>query len=134
MGFFSSPFKSVAKGFTSLFSGDVLKPLARTGAGAVGGFAVGGPVGAAVGAGLGFAGPSITDFFKPPKIPGLPPPPAVPTRANQAAALDAARKKRRLLLLRRRGRRSTILTGPAGVLSDAPLSQPRAGSALTLGG
>ena len=38
----------------------------------------------------------------------------------------AARKKQREAELRRKGRASTIITGGAGVTSDAPLSQPQA--------
>ncbi|HDZ37845.1 MAG TPA: hypothetical protein ENH62_06115 [Marinobacter sp.] len=51
-----------------------------------------------------------------------PAPSAIP--ANQAVA--DARKKQRAEALRRKGRRSTILSGGAGVIGEAPLSQPQA--------
>ena len=57
----------------------------------------------------------------------------LPLRERKPAAVPsvipgdaAARKKQRTEQLRRRGRRSTILSGGAGVIGEAPLSQPQA--------
>lgn len=55
--------------------------------------------------------------------PRVPSPPA-PPKADDPAVV-AARKKQRASDLLRKGRASTILTGGAGVTSDAPLSQPQ---------
>ena len=59
----------------------------------------------------------------------LPPPP--PKRDDPAIA--EARKKLRASELRRKGRRSTIITGGAGVLGEVPLAQPQARGAQVLG-
>ena len=66
----------------------------------------------------------------------LPPPPPPPSRSDPAvqASISGAKKKQRDEDLRRRGRKSTILTGGAGVVGEAPLSQPRATGAILLGG
>ena len=60
----------------------------------------------------------------PPKIPPLPAPPKIPTRDDES--IEAAGKRQRAADLKRKGRASTIITGGAGVTSDAPLSQPQA--------
>lgn len=59
-----------------------------------------------------------------PKIPPLPAPPDQPSRDDPS--IEAARKKEREAAARRKGRASTIITGGAGLTSDAPLSQPQA--------
>ena len=58
------------------------------------------------------------------KVPSLPAPPKQPSRDDPS--IEAARKAQRLADLRRKGRKSTIITGGAGLTSDAPLSQPQA--------
>lgn len=65
-----------------------------------------------------------------PALPRDPPPPVKTTDP----AIAASKKKLRESELRRKGRRSTIVTGGAGVTSDAPLSQPKAGGSILLGG
>ena len=58
-----------------------------------------------------------------PKI-SIPKPPKQPNRDDPS--IEAARKAQRAADLRRKGRKSTIITGGAGLTSDAPLSQPQA--------
>ena len=58
------------------------------------------------------------------KAPVLPPTP--PPVKRDDPAIGAAKSKLRASELRRKGRRSTIISGGAGVTGDAPLSQPRA--------
>ena len=73
------------------------------------------------------AGKSALDplgILSKPKIPALPAPPTQPSRDDPS--IEAARKKQREVELRRKGRASTIITGGAGLTSDAPLSQPQA--------
>ena len=65
---------------------------------------------------------------KPPPLPAT-----VPVVTREDPAIAEARKKLKTSELRRKGRRSTIISGGAGVVGDAPLSQPQAGSAQVLG-
>lgn len=60
-----------------------------------------------------------------PKIPALPPPPPAPPKPDDPAIAAAAKRQREAELLRK-GRSSTIISGGAGITSDAPLSQPQA--------
>jgi hypothetical protein len=66
-------------------------------------------------------GLSAASILNPPRIPSAPSPP----RADDPAVAASARRQREAEL-RRKGRSSTIVTGGAGVIEDAPLSQPAA--------
>ena len=68
-----------------------------------------------------------------PSAPSLPPTVAPPPQRDDPAVVEA-RKKQRLSELNRRGRRALILNTGAGVVDEAPLSQPRAGGAQLFGG
>lgn len=65
-----------------------------------------------------------------PSLPARLPP---PTTRDDPAIADA-KKKLRASELRRKGRRASIITGGAGVLGEAPLSQPQARGAQLFGG
>ena len=74
--------------------------------------------------GLGKGPADPLGLFSKPKIPPLPAPPKQPSRDDPS--IEEARKAQRLADLRRKGRKSTIITGGAGLTTDAPLSQPQA--------
>lgn len=67
-------------------------------------------------------------LFSSPKPP--PPPPPLPKLDDPA--IEEARRKRRLSELKRSGRRSTILTGGAGDITEANIEKPELRK--TLGG
>ena len=58
-----------------------------------------------------------------PRSPAIP---SAPALIDPGPAAASARKKERLATLSRKGRKSTILSGGAGVTGEAPLSQPQA--------
>jgi len=67
-------------------------------------------------------------FFSKPKVAAPPPPPPVPTpppqaprQADPATKAERAREKKQLAT--QQGRKSTILTGPRGDLSEADVSK-----------
>lgn len=70
-------------------------------------------------------------IFKTPELPTLPKPPKPPSADDPAIA--AAQKKAAAAARARKGRKASIISGGAGITEDAPLSQPKAGSAELLG-
>ena len=71
----------------------------------------------------------VAGIVDPPGLPRLPKPKKSP-KATDPAVVDARKKE---AVRARKGRKATILTGGGGITSDAPLSQPSAGSAELLG-
>lgn len=67
----------------------------------------------------------LPGFSKAPKVDPLPPPPE-----RDDPAIEAAKEAERLAALRRKGRQASVLTGGAGLLGDASVNQPQAGSTL----
>lgn len=63
--------------------------------------------------------PLLGPLLNKPKKPKKPPPPPTP----QDPAIEDARRRERLRLKRRRGRKATILTGPLGDPSEAPVER-----------